>query len=603
MAHYHKGKVNKMTMLSCRLVTTLLLLSGGVLQRCDAFVSSSSSRSACFASPVDSRLSTSIAVLPTFAAISPTTRREGSHHQATRLAMLPAAMASAVLSRLSSARLITKLCLFLSATLLVLFRQKSQLLWPKTAGDPNFTQPVPLGPLGCPFFGLPFFIGSTDYGAGAFYLKQAAKLPMAARKLWKFYFLGNPFVVVAGADNVKAILNKEFEPNGLRSATRRSSSLGTGASIISEQDKSRHQFLRRLIGQAITPAAVAKSYDTLQQAAQETVDKMLTASANGPVVMEDVCTDFTLDVAWRQILGLDLSPDQVPVFHKAVADWIGGIISINSLTGIGLERTPSYKALKYLENLVDQQVTKLRENGPDASTLSGMVFAKDEENPTRTLSQREIIDNAMILILAGSETSASTLTNAMLFLGLNRGTWDKLVQEQRRAQAVYGDKLTKEVLDKECPYLEAVIKETMRIRPISGGIPRRTTATMVMNGYQIPKDWLIDFNVPLTHQLDPKTFLEDGSNMDIYKGFVPDRWLSPDTTPTDFIPMGAGPRYCLGSNLAYAEMKIFLATMARTIDFKLVKEQEPVEWKLTSIIPKPKDGVVVEVVTASPVPV
>ncbi|GKY96913.1 hypothetical protein MPSEU_000650200 [Mayamaea pseudoterrestris] len=376
--------------------------------------------------------------------------------------------------------------------------------------------------------------------------RQASKLPAAARKLWKFYFLGNPFVVVAGADNVKTILNKEFEPNGIRTATRQqssSTSLGAAASIISEQDKGRHQFLRRLIGQAITPAAVAKSIGTLQQAAEESVAKMLAAAQDSTlsnrIVMEDICTDFTLDVAWRQILGLDLTPEQVPVFHKAVADWIGGVVSLRALLGLNVEKTPSFKAKKYLESLVEQQIDKLKANGPDASTLSGMVFAKDEENPTRTLSQGEIIDNALILILAGSETSATTLTNAMLFLGLHRETWNRLVEEQRRVQAVHGEVLTKEALDKECPYLEAVVKETMRIRPISGGIPRRATSTIVMDGKQIPKDWLVDFNVALTHQLDAKTYKEDGSNMDIRKGFVPDRWLSPETTPAEFIPMGA----------------------------------------------------------------
>lgn len=84
--------------------------------------------------------------------------------------------------------------------------------------------------------------------------------------------------------------------------------------------------------------------------------------------------------------------------------------------------------------------------------------------------------------------------------------------------------------------------------------------------------------------------------MDVKDGFQPERWLDEATRPTtDFIPMGAGPRYCLGSGLAYTEMKVFLATLARRMDFALaddaLKTSQDVEWKRMSIIPLPKDGV------------
>ena len=52
---------------------------------------------------------------------------------------------------------------------------------------------------------------------------------------------------------------------------------------------------------------------------------------------------------------------------------------------------------------------------------------------------------------------------------------------------------------------------------------------------------------------------EDGSHMDIVKGFKPERWLSNEKTPTEYMPWGYGARYCLGANLAIAEMKTFLA--------------------------------------------
>jgi retinoid hydroxylase len=234
-----------------------------------------------------------------------------------------------------------------------------------------------------------------------------------------------------------------------------------------------------------------------------------------------------------------------------------------------------------------------------------MVFAKDddpEEGQTsgRKLTRRQVIDNAMLLLLAGSETSASTLANCMLFLGLQKDTWNKLVQEQRAMQEKYGDELTKEALDKDCPYLEGVIKESMRLKPVSGGIPRVTKETVIVDGLQIPKGWVVNWSIGLTHELDPKSYQVDRSHMDVLKGFRPERWLDESTAPDDFIPLGAGPRYCLGANLAYAEMKVFLAVLARKLDFELAGQTDKLKWKRMSIIPKVVDGVPVKVEARTP---
>ena len=78
--------------------------------------------------------------------------------------------------------------------------------------------------------------------------------------------------------------------------------------------------------------------------------------------------------------------------------------------------------------------------------------------------------------------------------------------------------------------------------------------------------------------------------MDLWKGFQPDRWLNESTRPTsEFIPFGAGHRYCLGWALAMLEMKVFLAVLARRIQFSLVNDPHKMKWK-EGIILTPKDG-------------
>jgi cytochrome P450 len=260
----------------------------------------------------------------------------------------------------------------------------------------------------------------------------------------------------------------------------------------------------------------------------------------------------------------------------------------------GKQNTKPGRAQAYLKSLINKKIDDLNSTGPDGSTLSAMLFAKDEFDGRR-LSREQIIDNSLVLILAGSETTASTLTTAILLLGLHPDIFQKMKVEQHAVAAKDAGELSLRQLDKECPYLDAVIKEVMRIKPIAGGGAMRSVKeTLVVDGFQIPKGYNVGFNVQLTHKYDPVTFLPDGSHMDVVKGFKPERWLNISTRPSEFMPFGYGSRYCLGANLAMAEMKVFLSLFARRVDFRLVSMSEDhVTWQTRSIIPKPEDGSVI----------
>ena len=152
--------------------------------------------------------------------------------------------------------------------------------------------------------------------------------------------------------------------------------------------------------------------------------------------------------------------------------------------------------------------------------------------------------------------------------------------------------MTMELLDEECPYLDAVIRETMRLKPIDGMVERKTATTLVVDGKQIPQKYLVYANIRQTHADDPTTFLEDGSHMDVYKGFIPDRWLDDETKPSEWMGFGEGQRRCLGERLAMCEMKIFLASLARKVNgYALANGGNDIIWKPISVMARPSDGV------------
>ena len=351
----------------------------------------------------------------------------------------------------------------------------------------------------------------------------------------------------------------------------------------------------------MNPAALRQALPTIEQTANESIDRLLIET--GSIRMEDVCTDYTMEIVRKQLLGLDdQSEEERVVLREKLSTWLSAMYSLvfsMRLPNFLVQLSKPYKARKYIEAKLEEKNDFLLENGPDSSTISKMVFAAEEESNESKLTREEVIENALVLVIAGSETSFSTLTLAFLLLGLHPDSFQKLAEEQKRLQFKYGDHaLSLELLDKECLYLDGLVKEALRMGAVTGGFPRRANKTLVIDGKQIPKGWPAFANIRLTHQLDPVTRLPDDAHMDVHKGFVPERWLDRETTAPDFIPFGAGPRYCLGANLAMLEIKVFLAFLARRVaGFELVKGgiENAIDWNPQSMVPKPADGVEVEI--------
>jgi len=450
--------------------------------------------------------------------------------------------------------------------------------------------------MGCPLFGHNILAGSKHHGPYVFFANAAKKL--GNPKIFRYFAFGFPFVSVSGKDNIKATLKGEFDPDGINTmSVSEGMSLVFGKeSILYQNDKKKHALLRRLAGQAMTPVALRKAVPTIQATAEKLIDKyFLNAGSESSVTMENMMEVYTMDIARKQILGLDIEDDELETFEKNISDWINGIFNPLLMTpGISkfvARSTKGGRARDYLVSKLEERLEYLATlNESDGSSLGAMFFAVDEDD--NKLTKQQLIDNALILILAGTETSSSTLTVASLLLGLHPDIYQRLRKEQQALQAQHGDTMTMELLDEECPYLDAVIRETMRLKPIDGMVERKTATTLVVDGKQIPQKYLVYANIRQTHADDPTTFLEDGSHMDVYKGFIPDRWLDDETKPSEWMGFGEGQRRCLGERLAMCEMKIFLASLARKVNgYALANGGNDIIWKPISVMARPSDGV------------
>ena len=242
-------------------------------------------------------------------------------------------------------------------------------------------KPLPPGIRGCPLSGCQILVSSREDGSGSFWKKASRKLGNS--KIYRYFFMGKRWFVITGGSTLKQIMNTEYQKDGLY--VQYGSSNYLGPTMIWEPNEAKHTYyLRKLVGQALTPSAVKRAIPNLIEASQHQINRMLEnnkyddgddANERMVIAADDICSDFTLKVAWKQILGLKLNSKQGEEleFVSNVNDWIAGLVDPRiSLQILGATKTRGYQAKLYLERKIEERIQDLETNGPDASTLSGM---------------------------------------------------------------------------------------------------------------------------------------------------------------------------------------------------------------------------------------
>jgi cytochrome P450 len=205
--------------------------------------------------------------------------------------------------------------------------------------------------------------------------------------------------------------------------------------------------------------------------------------------------------------------------------------------------------------------------------LSLLLQARTEEG--EALTDSELRDELITLVLAGHETTANTLAWA----------WERLVRspaaKERFVEAVrFGDE------EESAEAIESVIVEAMRARPVIPITGRRVKVPWRMGDYELPADTPVLISVLLLHHRE-----------DLYPdpfAFRPERWTGRKPGTYEWLPFGGGIRRCLGAALAMAEMRAVLREMALRLDLEADRpEPERALHRNVTMIPSRGGRVVV----------
>jgi cytochrome P450 len=172
--------------------------------------------------------------------------------------------------------------------------------------------------------------------------------------------------------------------------------------------------------------------------------------------------------------------------------------------------------------------------------LALLVRARDENGTPMTDSH--LRDELMTLLVAGHETTATALAWAIERLARHPQAQDRLA-----AEAANGD---------ADAYVDAVVKETLRLRPVIPFVIRQLASPQRFGGYDLPAGVRVAPNVYLV-QRNPDVYSEP-------ERFRPERFLEQPTGTYTWIPFGGGTRRCLGGAFAMFEMTTVLSAVART---------------------------------------
>jgi cytochrome P450 len=226
------------------------------------------------------------------------------------------------------------------------------------------------------------------------------------------------------------------------------------------------------------------------------------------------------------------------------------------------------RSLHALDQIVHRLITQRRRSGEAANDLLTLLLKRCDEETGQRMSDEQLRNETLTLLLAGHETTANALSWTWYLLSKHPAVQRRLAEEI--AEVLGGRIPSEEDLPRLC-YTAMVFKEAMRLYPPIWIMERRALAEDTIGGYTIPAGSSVVISPYVTHR--------DSRFWENPEGFDPDRFAPPNAETRDphcYIPFGLGQRLCIGNHFASMEAQVVLAMTMQAFRLDLVA-RHPVE--------------------------
>lgn len=321
-----------------------------------------------------------------------------------------------------------------------------------------------------------------------------------------------------------------------------------------------HLRQRRLMQPAFHQAQISNYVESMRRVAEATI----AAWPRGvPVELERELLRFTIRSLTDTLFSSEAGEDVVAAVIESLPPLLSGIAWRVALPFEWLEKLPIPANLRFeagrvrLREIIERLIDEHRnEPQPRGSLVSMLLHARDAETGAG-MTDEQVHDEIMTMLLAGSETTASTLGWTIYLLSEHPDVQRRV---QREVDTVLG---SRPVTARDLPalvYLRQVLYESLRLYPPAWLVSRRALKDVVIGGHTIPAGSSVFFSAYGVHR-NPAIYSQPDS-------FDPERWsgeaeaIKPMTRST-FLAFGAGPRGCIGDAFAWSEMLVFLSTLSQ----------------------------------------
>ncbi|XP_029694698.1 cytochrome P450 26A1 isoform X2 [Takifugu rubripes] len=408
-----------------------------------------------------------------------------------------------------SALLATFLCTIVLPLLLFLVTVKLWEVYVIRERDSACPSPLPPGTMGLPFIGETLQL----------ILQRRKFLRMKRQKygyIYRTHLFGNPTVRVTGANNVRHILLGEHRlvavqwPASVRTIL--------GSDTLSNVHGAQHKTKKKAIMQAFSREALEFYIPAMQHEVQAAVQEWL--AKDSCVLVYPEMKRLMFRIAMQILLGFQL--EQIKTDEQKLVEAFEEMIKNLFSLPIDMPFSGLYRGLKarnFIHAKIEENIKrKLRESNSDSKCRDALQQLIDSSKKSgQVLSMQVLKESATELLFGGHETTASTATSLIMFLGLNPEVLDKLRHE---------------LSDK---------------------------------GYQIPKGWNVIYSICDTHDV-----AEIFPNKE---DFQPERFMMKncgDSSRFQYIPFGGGSRMCVGKEFAKVLLKIFLVEVVTKCHWSLL---------------------------------